>query len=81
MLHDIWGRVHVVEDRVAAPKSLRKSVLSENQIKGRVKVLLPCLLIRLVLVDIKIQHDRPVLKNALVKVIKKLLTNLDLLLL
>ena len=44
-------------------------------------MLLPRLLIRLVLVDIKIQHDRPVLENALVKVIKKLLTNLDLLLL
>ncbi len=45
------------------------------------KVLLPGLLFRLVFVNIKIQHDRPVFENALVEVIKQLLTNLDLLLL
>lgn len=44
-------------------------------------MLLPGLLFRLVFVNIKIQHDRPVFKNARVEVIKQLLANLDLLLL
>ena len=44
-------------------------------------MLLPGLLFRLVFVNIKIQHDRPVFENARVEVIQKLFTNLDLLLL